>query len=41
MYWPPIRNRYDVLIGTLAAPAAQLVVLPENVAVLPPQQLAQ
>lgn len=40
-YWQPIRNRYDALIGTLAAQGAQLVVLPEKIAVLPPQQLTQ
>lgn len=40
-YSQPIRNRYDALIATLAAQGAQLVVLPEKIAVLPPQQLAQ
>ncbi|MBB4131291.1 nitrilase-related carbon-nitrogen hydrolase [Xanthomonas sp. 3075] len=41
VYWQPVRNRYDALIATLAAQGAQLVVLPEKIAVLPPQQLAQ
>ncbi|QJD66424.1 hypothetical protein HG421_00875 [Xanthomonas campestris pv. badrii] len=40
-YWQPIRNRYDVLVGELAAQGAHLVVLPEKIAVLPTAELAR
>ncbi|MCC4588397.1 carbon-nitrogen hydrolase family protein [Xanthomonas sp. NCPPB 1067] len=40
-YWRPIRDRYDAMIGELAAQGAQIVVLPEKIAVLPPAELAR
>ncbi|PPU59688.1 hypothetical protein XcodCFBP4690_18955 [Xanthomonas codiaei] len=40
-YWQPIRDRYDVLVGKLAAQGAHVVVLPEKIAVLPPAELAR
>ena len=36
-----IRDRYDTLIATLAAQGAQLVLLPEKIAVLPADELAR